>query len=133
VVEMEVLLHQVRTVGVIVKTSSVDIWSLSRLYELACVRLESPYQVVQSNTRGVLYSLCWRENGSNFQLRAYATMKWNCLEVMNVSWKGRMKPHPTMLWVYVNAHLNTRALVFNLMPIFGCKDIVLLSCHRDLR
>ncbi len=46
-------------------TSSVEIWSLSRLYELACVRLESPYQVVQSNTRGVLYSLCWRENGSN--------------------------------------------------------------------
>ncbi len=88
VVEMEALLHQVWTVGVIVRTSSVDFWSLSWLYELACVRLESPHQVVKSITRGVLYSLCWRENGSNFWPRAYATMKWNCLKVMDVSWLG---------------------------------------------
>ncbi len=87
VVEMEALLHQVQAVGVVATTSSVKIWSTSWLYELACVRLRSLHQVVESITRGVLYSLCWRGNGSkNFCSCAYATMKWNCPEAMDVPW-----------------------------------------------
>ncbi len=54
--------------------------------------------------------------GTNFQPSAYVTMKCDHPEVMDVPWKGRLKPHPTMLWVHVNAHLNTQVLGINLMP-----------------
>ncbi len=71
--------------GVVVRPVLLKFEVLAWLYELARVRLMSPYQVIKSITRGVLYSLCWRGNGSkNFQPRAYATMKWNHPEAMDV-------------------------------------------------
>ena len=121
VVEMEALLHLSPNSWGHWKTCSVEIWSqlmsMTHCNNDACVWLTFPITVIELITKGscYLYSLClWQlcTGTRSMTIQTWGKLPTKCKCHCEL-WPpgsdgcpmiGRLRSHPTMLWVHVKAH-----------------------------